>query len=84
MTAAMIQNKEIGFVSAGQEAQIKGRCLQFQSLRTGRGQGGEHCDLDLPDYATVYWGINLPQLKQVKMAYDPDNVSRHAQSVPAT
>jgi hypothetical protein len=41
-----------------------------------------YCDLDLPDYATAYWGQNLARLKQVKSAFDPANVFRHAQSVP--
>ena len=39
-------------------------------------------DVDLPDYPTAYWGANLPRLKQIKVAVDPDNVFRHAQSVP--
>ena len=29
-------------------------------------------DLDLPDYPTAYWGANLPRLKQIKSAVDPD------------
>jgi hypothetical protein len=41
-----------------------------------------YCDLDLPDYPTAYWGENLPRLKQIKSAFDPGNVFRHAQSVP--
>ena len=41
-----------------------------------------YCDTDLPDYATAYWGANLPRLKQIKAAVDPANVFRHAQSVP--
>ena len=41
-----------------------------------------YCDLDLPDYASAYWGANLPRLKQIKAAFDPGNVFRHAQSVP--
>jgi FAD/FMN-containing dehydrogenase len=41
-----------------------------------------YCDLELPDWADAYWGANLARLKQVKSAFDPDNVFRHAQSVP--
>ena len=41
-----------------------------------------YCDLDLPDAAEAYWGSNLPRLEQVKAAIDPDNLFRHAQSVP--
>ena len=41
-----------------------------------------YCDLDLPDATTAYWGSNLARLKQVKAAVDPDNLFRHAQSVP--
>jgi hypothetical protein len=41
-----------------------------------------YCDLDLADYATAYWGQNLPRLKQIKSAFDPGNVFKHAQSVP--
>lgn len=41
-----------------------------------------YCDLDLPNYAQAYWGDNLPRLMGVKAAYDPQNLFRHAQSVP--
>ena len=41
-----------------------------------------YCDLDLAEYATAYWGQNLPRLKQIKSAFDPGNVFKHAQSVP--
>ena len=41
-----------------------------------------YCDLDLADWQSAYWGPNLARLKQVKAAFDPDNVFRHAQSVP--
>jgi FAD/FMN-containing dehydrogenase len=41
-----------------------------------------YCDLDLPDYATAYWGANLARLSAVKKAYDPANLFHHAQSVP--
>ena len=41
-----------------------------------------YCDLDLPDYATAYWGNNLARLVAVKQQYDPDDLFHHAQSVP--
>ena len=40
-----------------------------------------YCDLDLPDWATSYWGANLSRLRQIKSQYDPNNSFRHAQSV---
>src|SRR5579872_7346166 len=42
-----------------------------------------YCDLDLGEgYAKAYWGGNLPKLMKIKAAFDPNNVFRHAQSVP--
>jgi hypothetical protein len=41
-----------------------------------------YCDLDLPDWATSYWGANQARLRQIKSQYDPGNIFRHAQSVP--
>jgi hypothetical protein len=41
-----------------------------------------YCDLDLADWQNAYWGANLARLKQIKSAFDPSNVFRHAQSVP--
>lgn len=40
-----------------------------------------YCDLDLTDWPNAYWGANLARLKQIKSAFDPDNIFRHAQSV---
>ena len=39
-------------------------------------------DLDLSDAPAAYWGSNLARLRRIKAAVDPDNVFRHAQSVP--
>jgi FAD/FMN-containing dehydrogenase len=41
-----------------------------------------YCDLDLTDWQNAYWGANLARLKQIKKTFDPDNVFRHAQSIP--
>ncbi|MEA3149494.1 MAG: hypothetical protein QOD56_433 [Gammaproteobacteria bacterium] len=41
-----------------------------------------YCDVDLTDWQRAYWGPNLGRLKQIKAAFDPGNVFRHAQSVP--
>ena len=43
-----------------------------------------YCDLDLPNYATAYWGANLARLVAVKQQYDPANLFQHAQSVPVS
>jgi FAD/FMN-containing dehydrogenase len=40
-----------------------------------------YCDLDLTDWQDAYWGANLQRLKQIKSAFDPNNVFTHAQSV---
>ena len=58
---------------------------QFYALLRPYMSGGayvNYCDVDLPDFATAYWGANLPRLMQVKAAFDPSNDFRHAQSVP--
>jgi FAD binding domain/Berberine and berberine like len=41
-----------------------------------------YCDLDLTSWAQAYWGANLPRLRRIKAAFDPNNMFRHAQSVP--
>ena len=41
-----------------------------------------YCDLDLADWQNAYWGQNLARLKQIKSKFDPDNIFRHAQSIP--
>lgn len=40
-----------------------------------------YCDLDLVDAPRSYWGENLERLQNVKAAYDPENIFRHAQSI---
>jgi len=41
-----------------------------------------YSDLELTDYLTAYWGENLMRLRQIKATFDPDNLFRHAQSIP--
>ena len=42
-----------------------------------------YCDLDLGNgFAKAYWEDNLARLIRIKAAVDPNNVFRHAQSVP--
>jgi FAD/FMN-containing dehydrogenase len=43
-----------------------------------------YCDLDLGPtvYPTAYWAGNLPRLSAIKLAVDPTNFFKHAQSVP--
>lgn len=43
-----------------------------------------YSDLDLKNYAEAYWGNNLPRLQELKNQYDPENLFRHAQSVPSS
>ena len=35
-----------------------------------------------PDWVQKYWGANANRLVQLKQKYDPDNIFRHAMSVP--
>ena len=41
-----------------------------------------YLDCDIRNPARAYWGSNLERLVTVKQTYDPDNVFRHAMSVP--
>jgi hypothetical protein len=41
-----------------------------------------YADRTLTDYATAYWGANLPRLSTVKKRYDPYDVFAFPQSVP--
>lgn len=41
-----------------------------------------YCDVDLKNYAEAYWGGNLARLIDIKAAHDPENIFKHAQSIP--
>lgn len=41
-----------------------------------------YADPSLRDFASAYWGPNVPRLKKVKKAYDPHNLFAFPQSVP--
>ena len=51
---------------------------------SGGGAYVNYCDMDVADFPQAYWGQNLARLRQIKSAVDPDNVFRHAQSVPGS
>ncbi|MEU8104334.1 FAD-binding oxidoreductase [Nonomuraea muscovyensis] len=38
-------------------------------------------DADLEDWASAYYGSNLPRLRELKAAHDPEGLFRHAQSL---
>lgn len=51
-----------------------------QPWLTGSAYSG-YIDPMLTDWAQQYYGQNLPRLRQIKTAFDPDNVFRFAQSI---
>jgi FAD/FMN-containing dehydrogenase len=38
----------------------------------------------MPDWENAYWGANVDRLRNIKAAYDPDNVFCYQQSIPPT
>jgi hypothetical protein len=81
----------IQYVSSWESAnQTVGRVTQIRNLYAAMRphvSGGayiNYCDLDLDRnvWPQAYWGKNLGRLQQIKARIDPDNVFRHAQTVP--
>jgi Berberine and berberine like len=73
------------WASAGDTQERLNEMRQFYASMRPYVSGGayvNYCDTDLADWPTAYWGNNLARLKEIKSAFDPDNVFRHAQSVP--
>jgi FAD/FMN-containing dehydrogenase len=70
---------------AASDANIAMMRTLYTSMRSFVSGGSyvNYSDLDLGDgYAKAYWGDNLPRLMKIKAQVDPNNVFRHAQSVP--
>ncbi|HEV2818103.1 MAG TPA: FAD-binding oxidoreductase [Allosphingosinicella sp.] len=70
--------------AASQTAARLQACRAFYAALRPFMRGGayvNYCDTDLADWATAYWGANLPRLRRIKAARDPGNLFRHRQSV---
>jgi FAD/FMN-containing dehydrogenase len=50
------------------------RGIRDAMRRFARGAYANYADADLADWATDYYGANLPRLEQAKAAWDPDGV----------
>jgi FAD/FMN-containing dehydrogenase len=71
--------------AGGSDANIAVMRTLYESMRPYVSGGAyvNYCDLDLGDgYAKAYWGDNLPRLMTIKARLDPNNIFKHAQSVP--
>jgi FAD/FMN-containing dehydrogenase len=48
-----------------------------------RGAYVNYIDADHPEWATAWYGRNLPRLRRIKARYDPDHIFNAPQAIPA-
>lgn len=73
------------FNDASQRVQYRKAMDDVRAVLKPYTTGGVYVNYPYPDlenWAEAYWGANLPRLMETKKKWDPDNVFRHAQSVP--
>jgi hypothetical protein len=83
-TLACLQYYSAWQSPAATAPRLRGMRALYAALRPYMSGGAycNYCDLDLPHWPEAYWGRHVTKLRQIKRAYDPDNVFHHPQSIP--